>query len=355
MHPEVAQRLNYFAEHKCNNYAVYDIEGTSLFLSTIGLKHGAENYLPEAQLLFEALLAYHTANNQQVAFVAVGIILRTQQMEGFPQQFDDIMNYQSMRQYMKYWFVLTHYPFVEYLESPRCFVEPPQVLNRQQTPGILEYNGVRMTDAWNNFYHFDHMKARPFDNIKLTITVSLRPTFKVPRNPGNYAWFKECCTKVLINDSCTNFTAVASYPPGFVRTTSFPEIYNDPEYSKNIDCTQDEPDKGCKTFSVSKRRIITWDDFNSLRRKVCAAKGNITGYLFGLAVYDIDHDDWDYRFPDNNPYGPYPKLRMLYQLYKYISTVFITIDQEPTCRGLEPQTISLEDFRKITSWPVEGV
>ncbi|KAK8770072.1 hypothetical protein V5799_013463 [Amblyomma americanum] len=87
---------------------------------------------------------------------------------------------------------------------------------------------------------------------------------------------------------------------------------------------------------------------------ICVARTNLT-YLFSFAVYAIDYDDSDYACPRLSPYGPYSRLRMLYQLRNYLSRHYLNESDEPGCHKVQPKFITPEDFWKIESWPNEGV
>ncbi|KAK8761113.1 hypothetical protein V5799_027619 [Amblyomma americanum] len=100
--------------------------------------------------------------------------------------------------------------------------------------------------------------------------------------------------------------------------------------------------------------LFAYDNEVGLCRKICVARTNLT-YLFSFAVYAIDYDDSDYACPRLSPYGPYSRLRMLYQLRNYLSRHYLNESDEPGCHKVQPKFITPEDFWKIESWPNEGV
>lgn len=193
------------------------------------------------------------------------------------------------------------------------------------------------------------------DKYPRAITFTLKPYNEKPRYPdknepsiGNFSWNNECA--IMPPHPGIEF----EYPPGWQAFTTLGEICRDPVYFQNIDCNPKEPEDGCITYNKQRELVVVWDNANTTRTKICFTRSNLT-FLYGLMVYSIDYDDWNYECPALSPYGPYSRLRLLYKLNDYLRGSFYRPDDLPGCMKVEPDFVSLEDFRKIDTWPEGGV
>ncbi|XP_077489306.1 uncharacterized protein LOC144100154 [Amblyomma americanum] len=350
----VRDRLDYFADHKTNSYGVVDMECMAYALD--------QAYVVNVFNIFNAFVGYHKLKGHRLG---INMMASMYSNSAISAEWDRDKSYKIYNMFrpnntpspenVHRFVYLTHVPYSEMLEGRDCVIQTPQVLFRLNTTYQYhrEPTSILAASVYNRIVEY----VPYMDRYNRLISITLRLVNKVPWDKdknvpaiGNFGWNKRCDAHGDITDNRYRRPNLT----GWIPWTTYSEICNDPVYSRNLDCAPKGLDEGCITYNKQKELSIVWDDAVSLRRKICVARTNLT-YLFSFAVYAIDYDDSDYACPRLSPYGPYSRLRMLYQLRNYLSRHYLNESDEPGCHKVQPKFITPEDFWKIESWPNEGV
>lgn len=340
--------LDYLEDHKANNYAMLDCQDR--FHRSFSV----------AFFMIESFQEYHESKGQRVGFNLVSSIFDNKTLHGI-NMYDNPLNEINSPplKYLRYYVFLTHYPTSDYVDGDICFVKTPQVFFRPtKIYANILYPGwtyhCNMLDAYD-YEYFLRTYMPHLDKYPRAITFTLKQYNEKPRYPdnnepsiGNYSWNNECALHPIPPGG------QYQYPAGWKGFATFGEICRDPVYMTNMDCKPKDVEDGCITFNKQREMIVVWDDHNSTRRKICTSRKNLT-FLYGVMAYAIDYDDWNYECPQLSPYGPYSRLRLLYKLNDYLRGYFYSEDDYPGCMKVEPDFVSVEDFRKIKTWPEGGV
>ncbi|XP_070379042.1 uncharacterized protein [Dermacentor albipictus] len=349
---ELHKYLDYIEDHKANNYAMLDCQDRF------------HNALIAAFYMIEEFQEYHEGKGQRVGFNLVASIYNNATLYGgfFGAGLSDKPLSHIDKpplKHLRYYVFLTHWPTSDYVDGDLCYIKTPQIFfTPTKTYSRVLYKGwgdhCNMLDAYD--YERFVRTYHPFlDRYPRAITFTLKPYNEKPLFPdnnepsiGNYSWNNECA----LHPHPDNVSF--QYPPGWKAFTTLGEICRDPVYTKNLDCKPKDIEDGCITYNKAEEMIVVWDGPNSTRTKICVTRNNLT-FLYGLMAYSIDYDDWNYECPRLSPYGPYSRLRLLYKLNDYLRGYFYSPEDFPGCMKVEPDFVSLEDFRKIETWPHGGV
>ncbi|XP_037523762.2 uncharacterized protein LOC119400957 [Rhipicephalus sanguineus] len=71
------------------------------------------------------------------------------------------------------------------------------------------------------------------------------------------------------------------------------------------------------TFIAKLRRTFVYDDERAFAEKLCTAKSLAPSVPFGIAVYDIDFDDYEDRCTSLNRNGAFSRLKALRKVVDY--------------------------------------
>ncbi|XP_037505138.2 uncharacterized protein LOC119381323 [Rhipicephalus sanguineus] len=85
------------------------------------------------------------------------------------------------------------------------------------------------------------------------------------------------------------------------------------------------------TYIANLRRTFVYDNERAFAEKLCRAKALGTDVAFGIAVYDLDFDDYEDKCASLNMYGAHSRLkalRMIVDYFKMNTTSF----NETACR-----------------------
>ncbi|XP_049523168.1 uncharacterized protein LOC125945472 [Dermacentor silvarum] len=102
------------------------------------------------------------------------------------------------------------------------------------------------------------------------------------------------------------------------RTHGIPEFCKDAEYEETYDSTYNVA--FYTKFNKQPTFAFSYDNKQSLRYKLCSLKANYTTLHYGIAVFDLDVDDWDNKCG----FGNYSRLRFVKDLLNYFRFGFFS-------------------------------
>ncbi|XP_070379077.1 uncharacterized protein [Dermacentor albipictus] len=134
------------------------------------------------------------------------------------------------------------------------------------------------------------LKASP--NTTGLVSVTLKGRWTKPRVPDSVDFFTRCSSDPKI-ESFGSYTEVC---PGGSSGAGARLDYSEKHYA-------------VITYIKSKNRTFVYDDEKAFAAKLCHAKSMAPNVTFGIAVYDIDYDDFADTCRSLNKYNRYSRLR----------------------------------------------
>ncbi|KAH7942994.1 hypothetical protein HPB52_003426 [Rhipicephalus sanguineus] len=116
-----------------------------------------------------------------------------------------------------------------------------------------------------------------------------------------------------------------------------------PDYAYDLLCEKhlrkgnvsvDEDAQIVRVIDAKTSDVITYDNEDTLRSKLCTMKGNYTKLHYGVAVYDVDHDDFANNCIGQSRYESYSRLKMVTKLNEFFRSYLTAADRE-NCLKME--------------------
>ncbi|KAH8039238.1 hypothetical protein HPB51_005484 [Rhipicephalus microplus] len=116
-------------------------------------------------------------------------------------------------------------------------------------------------------------------------------------------------SKLLPTSRVEIFSACEKGTPSWRFFGSYTEVCNRPPFSTNL--LHEAQRYAMRAFDPMTRRMLVFDDEQSLCQKLCLAKVNHTDVPFGVAVYDLDYEDTENTCSNLNSMGPYSRFEVV--------------------------------------------
>ncbi|KAL1413903.1 hypothetical protein MTO96_007952 [Rhipicephalus appendiculatus] len=180
-------------------------------------------------------------------------------------------------------------------ERSSCVATPPTILKRPQSV----YDTHDLYDATRALASIASVAGGPW----LSLSVSMRGRWSM----------------LLTTSQARIFSACETHSPG-PYFGSYAEVCNTPPFSSNI--VYEFQYYTSRTFDPGTRRMLVYEDEESLRQKLCFAKANYTKVAFGVAIYDLDYEDADNTCVNQNFKGAYSRLQTASTVANYLANKF---------------------------------
>ncbi|XP_077491665.1 uncharacterized protein LOC144102229 [Amblyomma americanum] len=190
-----------------------------------------------------------------------------------------------------------------------CRVMPPTALTRPQ--GLGDSYQHDLTLAADSF---SKLSSRGLSIIgALSITMKGRWTRTLPvQGPSDFL------------SGCVHNTSA----PSFGR---YSEICRNPKYrQRSYSQTHDAILAVHDTDNV----LFAYDNEVGLCKKLCAVKGQHSGVRFGIAVYDLEYEDFSNACGAFNKYGAFSRLHAIRGILNYFRSRFHSAPDAVGCREL---------------------
>ncbi|KAL1427353.1 hypothetical protein MTO96_017640 [Rhipicephalus appendiculatus] len=191
-----------------------------------------------------------------------------------------------------------------------CAIMPPTL-----------YPGDTPPDEIRQYYSFDVgtpvLSLRKFydegTDTRGVVSVTLKGRWAEPQFTKDVDFFKPCVPDFNIGSSFGRVTDVSSYsvhtqkmcvPGGGRLATHF-------NYSTEHHAVI--------TYIAYLRRTFVYDDERAFAEKLCRAKSLGPGVPFGIAVYDIDFEDYDNKCAKQNRNSAFSRLKALRKVVDYFN------------------------------------
>ncbi|XP_077490935.1 uncharacterized protein LOC144101675 [Amblyomma americanum] len=97
---------------------------------------------------------------------------------------------------------------------------------------------------------------------------------------------------------------------------TYVEVCTDAVYGKNLNYVQRL--EAMYTYHRSHRTMFVYDNEEGLCRKMCQVKSKNNHLQFGIAIYDLEYDDYNNHCSDLNVYGKFSRLKMVRKVVEYL-------------------------------------
>ncbi|KAH8037023.1 hypothetical protein HPB51_008349 [Rhipicephalus microplus] len=190
-----------------------------------------------------------------------------------------------------------HYRYGDNFRT-NCAIVPPTIHPDDTPPGKLleDYSFNLGTPVWSLRKLYDEGT----DIIGL-VSVTMKGRWAEPQLTNNVDFFEPC----VPDFNTPSFGGMTDVCPGGGRlATQF-------NYSTEH--------RAVITYIAFLRRTFVYDDEKAFAEKLCRAKSLGQNVPFGIAVYDIDFEDYDNKCTKQNSNGAFSRLKVLRNLVDYFN------------------------------------
>ncbi|KAH7942863.1 hypothetical protein HPB52_002040 [Rhipicephalus sanguineus] len=128
------------------------------------------------------------------------------------------------------------------------------------------------------------------------------------------------------------FLCACAYDPEAKSFGSYAEVCNDPKFGHEYNYSLEL--HAAQYYSASDHRLFSFDDEVALGQKLCTVKARHTSIDIGIAVFDVDYEDFDNVCARTNWGGKFSRLRAVQLLLNFFRTKFSDPSANDTCLGL---------------------
>ncbi|XP_077490937.1 uncharacterized protein LOC144101677 [Amblyomma americanum] len=183
-----------------------------------------------------------------------------------------------------------HYAFGDNTK-PGCRVTPPTMLLK--TPAFEGYT-YDLTDAVSALQRIHHTGA----STKLLVSFSMKGRWTVVKPSFPLELSSEC------------YSDRSAEPFG-----AYVEVCTDAGFVKHLNFVPKF--EAMYTYDRAYRTMFVYDNEEGLCRKMCQLNSQNHPLKFGIAVYDLEYDDYNNTCSDLNIYGEFSRLKMVRKVVEY--------------------------------------
>ncbi|XP_077489181.1 uncharacterized protein LOC144100004 isoform X2 [Amblyomma americanum] len=129
----------------------------------------------------------------------------------------------------------------------------------------------------------------------------------------------------------TRYSSV-ELPKDFFRDYRFDLVCRDRKYAPQLRYKPDH--RAVLTHNPALRRAFAYDNEQGLGTKLCKVKGEVLDLNFGIAVYDVDFDDYANECSSLNKFGSHSRLRTLRKIVDYYKSLSSDRFDEASCTSI---------------------
>ncbi|XP_077489180.1 uncharacterized protein LOC144100004 isoform X1 [Amblyomma americanum] len=204
-----------------------------------------------------------------------------------------------------------HYIFGDHTVDP-CAVMPP-----------TRYSSVELPKDFFRDYRFDLESApsgiRAFrsrnGSSRGFVSVTMKGRWTSPSSGQPFEFYSRCDT---------DWSAVSF--------GSYTEVCRDRKYAPQLRYKPDH--RAVLTHNPALRRAFAYDNEQGLGTKLCKVKGEVLDLNFGIAVYDVDFDDYANECSSLNKFGSHSRLRTLRKIVDYYKSLSSDRFDEASCTSI---------------------
>ncbi|KAK8762699.1 hypothetical protein V5799_026037 [Amblyomma americanum] len=180
---------------------------------------------------------------------------------------------------------------------------------------FVEVNLQYSTTAFGVGFAFE--KA---EHVVLNLKATNPPPLKV-------FWDKE-----IYHFGIVDTPAVGLYQENMNKAFECLKVCNDPNFAGRFAYSQQEA--SMQALHSRERLILSYDNEVGLCKKLCTVKARQPSRYFGVAVFDLDYEDFSNACASMNREGAFSRLRAVRGVLNYFRTVYKTAADEAGCLRL---------------------
>ncbi|XP_075724536.1 uncharacterized protein LOC142767194 [Rhipicephalus microplus] len=190
-----------------------------------------------------------------------------------------------------------------------CHVMPPTVLSR---PAEVA--------AENSSYEYDLTSAAAgFDRLVIAGDSSIRATSVTMK--GRWT--------VLEEGEQAQFLATCVHDPSAESFGEVAKVCEDPSFEP---MSRNSQLYGTLTYNIS--HVFAFDDEAAFQQKLCRLKADRSSQYFGIAVFDLEYEDFSNACDPANSHGAFARLKALRRIIDFFKTNFKKPSDRAACLNL---------------------
>ncbi|KAH7950242.1 hypothetical protein HPB49_021552 [Dermacentor silvarum] len=128
-----------------------------------------------------------------------------------------------------------------------------------------------------------------------------------------------------------NFLSRCVHDPSAESFGNIAQVCNDPDFERVVNDLQLH---STLTYGDNHSRVFSYDDEYAFREKLCRLKAEHTSIEFGIAVFDLEYEDFSNSCSFANSRGAFSRLKLLRLLIDFFSTKFHDQTDFAACSSL---------------------
>ncbi|KAK8782999.1 hypothetical protein V5799_015660 [Amblyomma americanum] len=138
-----------------------------------------------------------------------------------------------------------------------------------------------------------------------------------------------------------DFYSRCEYVPYLLSFGSYTEVCTDRNYVSQLDYKAKH--YTMLTHHSTQRDVFAYDNEEGLCAKLCKVKSKVPDVRFGIAVYDVDYDDFENECPLLNTFGSHSRLKALRKIVDFFKTLTSYEFDEASCTSVVPTMVQEND------------